>query len=206
AVTTTQSGTQEIRTSAISGWPMLVLAIFTFVGAPLWLAGVVHGAATRGGDSTTAWSAIAGIAVLLLAIVLCFGFFTVPPSTVRVLLLFGAYKGTVDQTGFRFANPFFTKKRISLRAHNLNGEKLKVNDKVGNPIEIAAVVVWRVRNTAQAVFDVESYEDYVRVQSETAVRHLANTHPYDGGTDDDPSLRGSTDSVVRDPQRELQER
>jgi SPFH domain/Band 7 family protein len=206
-VTTTQSGTQEIRVSAMSGWLMLAVVIVMFVGAPIWIVNVAREAAvTRVADATTAWCIVGGVAVLLLAFVLCFGFFTVPPNTARVLLLFGAYKGTVDQTGFRFANPFLTKKRLSLRAHNLNGEKLKVNDKVGNPIEIAAVVVWRVRNTAQAVFDVESYDDYVRVQSETAVRHLANTHPYDGGTDEEPSLRGSTDSVVKELQRELQER
>jgi regulator of protease activity HflC (stomatin/prohibitin superfamily) len=123
-----------------------------------------------------------------------------------VIQLFGAYKGTVRDAGFRWANPFYSKRQVSLRAHNLNGEKIKVNDRAGNPIEIAAIVVWRVRDTAQAVFDVESFEQFVHVQSEAAVRHLASTHPYDGGTDDEPSLRGSADIVAKELQRELQER
>jgi regulator of protease activity HflC (stomatin/prohibitin superfamily) len=191
-------GTSEVNVRAQSGWVMLLVE-FVLFGSGVF--GVVSGIVHRN------WQlAVIGGAALLLMGLLCFGFFTVPPNTARVLLLFGQYKGTVRQAGFRFTNPFMTKLRLSLRAHNLNGEKLKVNDKAGNPIEIAAVVVWRVRNTAQASFDVENYEEFVRVQSETAVRHLASTHPYDGGSDEDPSLRGSADVVASELQHELQAR
>ncbi len=192
------AATQERDATTTVGFPMLFVVMLLFLGAPL---SVILGAIDH-----SASLVIAGIAALVLAAVLSGGFFTVPPNTARVLLLFGAYKGTVRETGFRWTNPFMTKRAVSLRAHNLNGDKLKVNDRAGNPIEIAAVVVWRVRNTVQAVFDVENYEEFVRVQSETAVRHLASTHPYDGSTDEAPSLRGSGDVVAMELQRELQER
>ena len=119
---------------------------------------------------------IAGVLLELLGGVSCGGFFTLQPNTACVLILFGAYKGTVRTSGFHWTNPFMRKMKISLRARNLNGEKLKVNDKGGNPIEIAAVVVWRVSDTTQAVFDVQDYDNYVRIQSESAVRHLANSY------------------------------
>jgi regulator of protease activity HflC (stomatin/prohibitin superfamily) len=185
--------TQERDVRAASGFAMLC-----FVSAPaLWAAGAANQQPA---------TVFVGLVVLAFAIFMTKGFFTVPPNTARVLLLFGAYTGTCRDPGFRWANPFLTKRAVSLRAHNLNGEKLKVNDKAGNPIEIAAIVVWRVRDTAQAMFDVENYEQFVDVQSETAVRHLASVHPYDGGTDDQPSLRGSADAVSKELQRELQER
>ena len=112
------------------------------------------------------------------------GLFIVNPNDARVLVLFGTYKGTVKGNGFYWANPFLVKKRITLRARNLNGEKLKVNDKGGNPIQIAAVVVWQVEDTFRASFDVDNYEHYVVVQSEAAVRHLAGRYPYDTFEDD----------------------
>ncbi len=124
-----------------------------------------------------------------------------------VLLLFGKYSGTCIQEGFRWANPLLIKKKISLRANNLNGQKLKVNDRMGSPVEIAAVVVWRVKNTAQAVFDVEDYHEYVEVQSESALRHLASKYPYDTlEHEEELSLRGSIDEVSKDLQDELSER
>ena len=101
----------------------------------------------------------------------------------------------MKQSGFHWANPFLTKKKVSLRAHNLNGERIKVNDRRGNPVEIAAVVVWRVTNTAQAVFDVEDFVGFVTVQSESALRHLASAYPYDPLEDGELSLRGSMDEV-----------
>jgi len=110
---------------------------------------------------------------ILLGILILVGLFVVNPNDSRVLILFGTYKGTVKKNGFFWANPFLTKKKITLRARNLNGEKLKVNDKAGNPIEIAAVVVWQVEETFHASFEVDDYEHYVIVQSEAAVRHLA---------------------------------
>jgi regulator of protease activity HflC (stomatin/prohibitin superfamily) len=137
------------------------------------------------------------------------GLFIVNPNEAKVLVLFGKYAGTVRENGFRWANPFYLKKRISLRARNLNGEKLKVNDRAGNPIQIAAVVVWQVQDTFRALFDVEHYESYVVIQSEAAVRHLAGRYPYDNLEDDHDegmTLRGGMDQVSKELERELQER
>ncbi|HQL53366.1 MAG TPA: SPFH domain-containing protein, partial [Phycisphaerae bacterium] len=123
-----------------------------------------------------------------------------------VILLFGAYKGTVRMSGFHWANPFFRKIKLSLRTRNFNTDTLKVNDQRGNPTEIAAVVVWRVQETAQATFDVDDYRDYVHIQSESALRHLASRYPYDTTADHELSLRGSMDEVSHGLQQELQER
>ncbi len=136
------------------------------------------------------------------------GFFVVNPNIARVLVFFGRYRGTVREAGFWWTNPFTSKRRLSVRAHNLNGDKLKVNDLLGNPIEIAAVVVWQVKDTAQASFDVEAFEHFVSVQSESAVRHLASRHPYDDGQASEiaTTLRGSADVVAGELQEELQRR
>ena len=134
------------------------------------------------------------------------GFFTLQPNEAAVLLLFGAYKGTVRRAGFHYANPLLRKLKISLRTRNFNTDKLKVNDQRGNPTEIAAVVVWRVENTAQASFDVDDYKDYVHIQSESALRHLASRYPYDSTVDNELSLRGSMDEVSHTLQQELQDR
>src|SRR5208337_3483208 len=123
-----------------------------------------------------------------------------------VLILFGSYRGTVRTSGWHWTNPLNSKRRLSLRARNLNGERLKVNDKRGNTIEIAAVVVWRVQDTFQASFDVENYEAYVHIQSESAVRHLASTYAYDHGEENEQTLRSSVDEVSGALQKELQER
>ena len=133
------------------------------------------------------------------------GFFIVNPNEAVALLLFGDYKGTTKRTGFHFANPFFTKMKISLRARNLNGERLKVNDSSGNPVEIAVVVVWKVTNTAHALFEVDDYEEYVHTQSESAVRHLASAYAYDGDEHEE-TLRGATDEINLRLQKELDER
>jgi len=137
---------------------------------------------------------------------LCAGFFTLQPNLAAVLMLFGKYTGTARRSGFHWANPLLVKKKISLRAHNLNGETVKVNDRRGNPVEIATVVVWRVTNTAQAVFDVEDFGGFVSVQSESALRHLASAYPYDTMEDGELSLRGSMDEVSQALQKELQDR
>jgi SPFH domain/Band 7 family protein len=134
------------------------------------------------------------------------GLFTVQPNQAVVLILFGSYVGTVRQSGWWWTNPFNTRKRISLRVRSLNGATIKVNDQAGNPVEIAAVVVWKVRETAQATFDVEDFEAFVTVQSETAVRHLATEYSYDDPAHDAISLRGSTDKVSEFLRAELQER
>lgn len=149
---------------------------------------------------------IAGVVVLGTAIVLARGFFTLQPNEAAVLVLFGAYRGTVRASGFFHTNPFNHRIKLSLRARNLNGEKLKVNEKRGNPIEIAAVVVWRVQDTAQAVFDVDSYENYVAVQSESAVRHVASRYAYDDGAPGETTLRDGADDVSAALKAELQER
>ena len=137
-----------------------------------------------------------------------FGYFLVNPNTSRVLVLFGRYRGSVRTDGFFWTNPFTVKHKVSLRAHNIASEKIKVNDLGGNPIEIGAVVVWQVRDTAQTMFDVEDYFEYVDVQIETALRTLAKEHPYDDRSDDSrvPSLRGDTAEVTAKLQSQLQER
>jgi len=134
------------------------------------------------------------------------GFFMVNPNEARVLQLFGDYAGTARTPGLRWANPLLTKKRISLRVRNFESSHLKVNDRDGNPIEIAAVVVWRVVETAEAAFEVDDYENYVRVQSEAAVRNAATSYPYDAHDDAVVSLRGATAAVAEHLKREIQDR
>lgn len=140
-------------------------------------------------------------------IVLAVGFFTLQPNEAAVLVLFGKYVGTVKESGFHWANPFYLKKKISLRRRNMNGATIKVNDLRGNPIEIAAVIVWQVADAAKASFDVDHYENYVIIQSEAALRHLAMAYPYDDFHEEDKiSLRGSTDEISKALQQEVQER
>jgi regulator of protease activity HflC (stomatin/prohibitin superfamily) len=137
------------------------------------------------------------------------GMYMLQPNEAAILLLFGAYKGTDRTEGLRWANPFYKKQKISLRAHNLASDRLKVNDKRGNPIEIAAAIVWRVQDTAQASFDVEDYEEYVRIQAEAAVRHLASSYAYDDGEDlheGEITLRAGQDRVTQSLIRELTDR
>ena len=134
------------------------------------------------------------------------GFFTVQPNQGVVLTLFGAYRGTVRQAGLQWANPFLKKKPLSLRVRNFETPHMKVNDKDGNPIEIAAVVVWKVVDTAEAAFEVDNYENYVHVQSESALRNLATAYPYDSHDDEIHSLRGTTSAVADALRAEIHER
>jgi regulator of protease activity HflC (stomatin/prohibitin superfamily) len=134
------------------------------------------------------------------------GFFTLQPNEARVLILFGSYRGTERKSGFHWTNPFNSKPKISLRVRNLLTDKLKVNDKRGNPIEIAAVVVWRVEDSSQAMFDVDNYTQFVSIQSESAVRHLASSYSYDNGEENEITLRSGVDEVSAGLQKELQER
>jgi regulator of protease activity HflC (stomatin/prohibitin superfamily) len=150
-----------------------------------------------------------GIPALVVDFVLVLpGLVIVNPNESKVLTLFGKYTGTVKQDGFFWVNPFTVKKKVSLRAFNLNGQQLKVNDKVGNPIEIAAVIVWQITDTAKAVFAVENYLQYVNIQSEAAVRHLANSFPYDNIEDENATitLRGGAEQVSILLEKELNER
>ncbi|MCY4544572.1 MAG: SPFH domain-containing protein [Gemmatimonadetes bacterium] len=137
----------------------------------------------------------------------CFkGFFTLEPNEASVLTLFGKYTGTVREQGFWWVNPLNGKKKISLRARNFDSERLKVNDKNGNPIEISAVVVWRVEDTAQASFEVDDFIEYIQVQSESAIRHLATSYPYDLTEGETASLRSSIEEVSEALGNEIQER
>ncbi len=138
------------------------------------------------------------------------GFIMVQPNESRVLLLFGEYIGTVKKNGFFWVNPFYTKKRISLRASNFDSERLKVNDKLGNPVMISTILVWRVENTYKAAFDVDNYENFVRVQTDAAVRKLASMYPYDNFADEghaeDITLRSSVNEVSNALEKEIDER
>lgn len=218
---------QEREGTASSGWPRLWLNLGLLLGG-IVLAVISFSTADRSRGADTRGFLIAqGILSLLTSaggLVCLFGHFTLKPNEARVLILFGSYRGTIRQSGFYWANPFYSRgpllqiqgqagaagkpsMRVSLRARSLNGDRLKVNDKQGNPIEIAAVVVWRVKDTAQALFDVDDYESYVRMQSETALRHLASNYAYDHGEDpSEPTLRGSQEEIAGALQRELQER
>jgi regulator of protease activity HflC (stomatin/prohibitin superfamily) len=190
---------REVDGKTLSGWLMLVVLLGAGVLLGFWLKEMIGGPVEAG--QIIAWS----IAVLAWGTMLG-GFFTLQPNMAAVLVLFGKYSGTVKASGFHWANPFLTKTRLSQRARNLNCEKIKVNDSRGNPIEIAAVIVWRVVNTAQAVFDVDEFVHYVTVQSESALRHLASAYPYDTTEEGQLSLRGSMDEVSESLTRELQER
>jgi hypothetical protein len=191
-----------------NGWAMLPLSIFFFalaIALFVWFVLTAIEAGKTGGVPNF-YVLGAGCLVSGLAVFWCFGYFTLQPNEARVLVLFGAYRGTVRRSGWHWTNPLNTKMRISLRSRNLNGEKLKVNDKRGNPIEIAVVVVWRVEDTAQASFDVENFQHYVTIQSESAVRHLANCYAYDHGEDDETTLRSGVEDVSSVLQKELQDR
>jgi hypothetical protein len=196
----TRNPSKETPFHAISGAAMLVFELLLFAAALVLL---IHGAQAQ--DPAQILPAVAGLIAwgLLLP-----GFVIVEPNLGRVLVLFGSYRGTLRVSGFYWTNPFTSKKKISLRAHNLNGKTLKVNDLLGNPIEIAAVVVWQVHDSAQALFDVVEFEHFVEVQAEAAVRLVASRHPYDDGQTSDVSttLRGSADAVAAELAHELQQR
>ena len=149
------------------------------------------------------------IACLLVGIVLliCFkGFFMVHPNQSKVLQLFGTYVGSVRETGLRWANPFYSKAAVSLRVRNFESEVLKVNDSSGNPIEIAAVVVWKVVDSAEAMFEVDDYESFVRIQSEAALRNLATSYPYESHSDEQIALRSDPQEIANRLKIEVQNR
>ncbi len=231
---------KEIR--AISGWGMLAAVIIVFLaGIALLIGAAVLGEDRGANDGTVVALVVVGIVLLALGSILSPGFFTLEPNETRVCVLFGAYKGTARQTGFRWANPFYSngpavkggagaaerdpaakatakkgqaartpkkypRYKISVRARTLNGPKLKVNDRRGNPVEIATVVIWRVKDTAQAVFDVDDFEQFVETQSETALRHLASSYAYDHGEENEITLRSNVDEVSVALKTELEQR
>ncbi len=199
--------TKEKQGKSFKGWGVVGLHIL-LAAAILWI--VISGA-----NSTSSWP-FAKIAFTLLllvvaAVILPPGYFTLQPNEAKVLVLFGKYKGTVSNDGFHWTNPLALavprgRYTVSRRIRNFEIEKLKVNDKRGNPIEIAAVVVWRVVDTAHALFDVDHYEHYVKIQSDAALRHLANCYPYDHGEEEEVTLRSGMDEVAQVLRGELQER
>jgi regulator of protease activity HflC (stomatin/prohibitin superfamily) len=189
---------RERQRSAVSGWLMLPVLLALAVGALRFLF-----LALRAQDIV---AVLVAVLLELTAVVCLGGFLVVNPNDGAVLQLFGAYKGTVRTPGLRWASPFFKKTRISLRVRNFESARLKVNDFDGNPIEIAAVVVWRVVDTAEAVFEVDDYENYVKVQTESAIRNLATRYPYDTHDDEKVSLRGNTAAVAADLKHEIQDR
>jgi regulator of protease activity HflC (stomatin/prohibitin superfamily) len=231
--------TAERERSAANGWLALTLVVLWFLAAlAVFLS---TGAAAAEGALSPAAAGVRILASFLMigfGVFACFGFFTLEPNEARVLILFGAYKGTARRSGFHWANPLYARNRghvpgsvpmakkvkigplsvqdgttrpklktkLSLRAHNFNSDTLKVNDKRGNPVEIAAVIVWRVEDTAQAAFDVEDYESYVQVQSEAAIRGIASLYAYDHGEDHELTLRGGGDDVAQALKKELQVR
>ncbi len=197
---------QEVR--VFNGWRALMWTLMVFAIAVGLLVWFVFSAieASNAGQSPNFWLLVGGVLVLGLGVFVCNGFFTLQPNEARVLILFGQYRGTVRISGWHWTNPLNSKVRISLRSRNFNSEKLKVNDKRGNPIEIAVVVVWRVQDTAQASFDVDQFREYVEVQSESAVRHLANCYPYDYGEEDEITLRSGVEDISQALQQELQDR
>jgi uncharacterized tellurite resistance protein B-like protein len=190
--------TQEIRRSSASGWLMLPLLLLGLA----FLAYLVKEAVANESIPVAL-----GLGLAFVVLLVCLGgLFIVNPNEGRVLQLFGAYAGTVRDSGFRWTNPLNTRRPISLRMRNFESGQLKVNDADGNPIEIGAVVVWRVVDTAEASFEVDDYEDYLKVQSEAAVRNLATRYPYDSHEEQQPSLRGSAAVVAKDLKHEIQDR
>jgi regulator of protease activity HflC (stomatin/prohibitin superfamily) len=232
SASTSRSSENVVR--AIPGALMLVVNLaLILTGLVLFIMGVKAMADSRGDFHPFI---LAGPLIQLTGIILLIGHFTLQPNEARVLILFGRYHGTVRQSGFHWANPFYTRVRsrvplnaaegknashhqsrpglpyrvlpakISLRARNFISEKLKVNDKRGNPVEIAAVVVWKVDDTARAAFDVDDFESYVQIQSEAAIRHIASLYSYDRSEEEEHTLRGSADEVAHALECELRER
>lgn len=200
---------QERPIRTLPGGVALLLFFATIAGGIYVLATMLPGDALRGSPGygrqvATAVGLASGLG--LTALILLFGMFTVGPNEARVLQLFGRYVGTTKDEGWRCVNPFYSKRAVSLRMRNFETAKIKVNDVEGNPIEIAAIVVWRVIDTAQACFVIDDYSSFVHVQAEAAVRNLATHHPYDGRDENQISLRGHTDAVAEQLKREIQTR
>lgn len=186
-----------------SGFLALILLL---LGLAAGIVCIVKGVPTNGGEpNALLWI---GIVVVVLSLFLMAGITTINPNHSRVCVFFGKYVGTIKDNGLKYVNPLYSKIKITLRAQNLESSKLKVNDKMGNPIEIGAVIVWQVRDTYKAAFEVANYDQYVKVQSEAAVRHLANSFPYDNLEDEtaDITLRDGAEKVNEILEKELNAR
>ncbi len=190
----------ERALNGLPGIPFLILALLALAGI-VWL--FISGVAR---EDPHLWRILGAVGLFVLWFILNGGFFVVAPNEAKVLQLFGDYVGTAKVPGLRYANPFYKFRKVSLRVRNFESGQLKVNDHEGNPIEIAAVVVWRVVETAEATFEVDDYENYVHVQSEAALRNAATSYPYDSHEDGVISLRGSTAAVADHLKTEVQQR
>ena len=198
-----QAATQELAFTSASGYLALLVGLGLPIASFAWMA--------TQGDEPDVGTVLKVVGLIFLAVLALAGLYMQQPNQSSILTLFGSYRGTDRATGLRWAIPFYGKRKISLRARNLVSERLKVNDKRGNPIEIAAAIVWRVEDTARAAFDVEDFERYVSVQAEAALRHLAGQYAYDhaAGADhetDEITLRSATTEVARELAAELDER
>jgi len=190
--------TQERKANTSNGGLMLLITLAALVLAGWGLVEVIRTESPESAFTLIGFS-------LVFTLLIC-GFYTLQPNEAAAITLFGNYKGTDRTPGLRWVLPWYTRKKISLRVRNVTGEKLKVNDKRGNPIEIAAVVVWRVTDTAQALFDVDEYQTFVDIQIETAVREIASHFSYDHAEHEEPTLRGDADQVSTLLREKLQER
>ena len=192
--------TQERKAKTSNGGLMLLVTL-ALLAAAIWSL-----VALIASDGEAAFhGAVLVVASLVFTLILC-GFYTLQPNEAAAITLFGNYKGTDRTPGLRWVLPWYTRKKISLRVRNVTGEKLKVNDRRGNPIEIAAVVVWRVTDSASALFDVDEYQSFVDIQIETAVREIASHFAYDHAEHEEPTLRGDADEVSALLRQKLQER
>lgn len=187
--------TNEKSVSPLNGYFMLFLSLILFIGGILML--------IRTGSF---WFGL----TLFIGFIMALGLVLVNPNSSRVLLLFGKYVGTIKKNGLFWVNPLYSKKKISLRASNFDSERLKVNDKLGNPVMISTILVWRVTDTYKAAFDVDDYKNFVRVQTDAAVRKLASMYPYDNfadeGIEEDITLRSSVNEVSEALEKEIQDR
>ncbi len=188
---------QERVVRPASGWLFIVINLALYALAAWIFVGAIRDDRPVG--------VVPAVLTLLASILTSAGFFIVNPNHAALLVLFGTYNGTVKENGFYWTNPFMGKTKISLRVRNMEGARLKVNDRVGNPIEIAAVVVWKVVAAYRAQFEVDNYQEFVKIQSETALRHMASQYAYDG-EDSELTLRGATDEVSERLKKELHER
>jgi len=192
--------TEEVDFKSFSGYLALLVAVLALVAVPVHIV-----MSARSGGQPNPFVLIG---LVLTFIVMIKGIYILQPNQSTLLMLFGSYRGTDYSTGLRWANPLYNKSKVSLRLRNFNSEKLKVNDKRGNPIEIAAAIVWKVSDTARAVLDIDHYEQYVPIQAEAALRHLANEYSYDHVEDEEGALtlRAGGDMVIAKLKAELQQR
>ena len=189
---------KEVTRKVPSGYPMIVILLVAQIGSVLFIISQA--------TNETIGGLITGIFASIVVALMWVGFFMVHPNEAKVLQLFGKYVGTVRESGLRWANPFYAKKPVSVRIRNFESGKLKVNDANGSPIEIAAVVVWRVVDTAEAVFEVDDYVEFVNIQSEAALRNLSTIYPYEAHDGEELALRSSPKEIAMALRDEIQAR